>query len=331
MSLTTVDGCASIGGVPLACPSDKKPLALADGELRCPDGHSYRIVGGIPVLLGRELPDSHPYFEDSRRAASAARPAGTDRVGNRDEVDPFVQQEIVKTSGLLYRSVLGALTRYPIPEIPLPPGDGARLLDIGCNWGRWSTAASRKGYRVIGLDPGLAGVEAAYRVSRALGQSPEFVVGDGRWLPFPDRSFDVVFSNGVLQHFSKDDARASIREAARVTRPGGKVLIQLANLLGVRQLFNQAKDNLRNEQNIFRVRRWTPHEMLSTFREYVGPARLTADSFFSLNAQLTDIDLMKPFPKAVVLASHSLKLLSRRVPPLAMVADSVYIEASRVA
>src|SRR5205085_127564 len=109
------------------------------------------------------------------------------------EVDPFVQQEIVKTNGLLYTGVLGGLRRYPIPEIPLPKTtDGLRLLDIGCNWGRWSIAAGRRGYQAIGIDPGMAAIEAANRVSRALGQSPGFLVGDGRSLPFPDQSFDVV-------------------------------------------------------------------------------------------------------------------------------------------
>jgi SAM-dependent methyltransferase len=301
--------------------------------LRCPDRHEYPIVGDIAVLLRRDIPDTHPYFEESRRAGEhahdrgegvAAQPAGA------DEVDPFVQQEIVKTNGILYRGVLGGLRRYPIPTFPLPDtADGLRLLDVGCNWGRWSIAASRRGYKVIGIDPGIAGVQAAYRVSQALGQTPAFVVGDGRSLPFPDATFDVVFSYSVLQHFSKDDAKASIREAARVTKPGGRVLIQLANLFGVRQLYNQARDTLRREQNPFRVRRWTPGEMLSTFRELVGPSRLTADGFFSLNAQASDLDLLRPFPRTVIRASEALKSASERVPPLALVADSVFIDASR--
>jgi SAM-dependent methyltransferase len=326
------EGAASLGGVKLVCPIDKQALAAGAGELICPDRHRYPQVGKVAVLLRPDVADSHPYFDESRRAAQeragagASAPAENARAG---AIDPFVQQEIVKTNGILYRSALGALTRYPIPAIPLPEGGGARLLDIGCNWGRWTIAASRRGYRAIGVDPGLGAVEAAYRVSRDVATPAEFVVSDGRNLPFPDASFDVVYSYSVLQHFSKEDARACLREAARVTRPGGTVLIQLANLLGVRQLYNQARDVASGERGLFRVRRWTPREMLSAFNELVGPARLTADGFFSLNAQATDLDLMAPFPKMVVRASEALKGLAARFYPLTWAADSLFVSATR--
>ena len=329
-----MNGPASLDGIPLACPVDKQRLEGVAGSLSCPNGHRYPMVGDIAVLLRHDVADSHPYFDESRQAAQTdgragdpTEPAG----GGTGGVDPFVQQEIVKTNGILYRNALGALQRYPIPELPLPEGVGVRLLDVGCNWGRWSLAASRRGYRAIGIDPSLAAIQAAYRVSRAVSAPADFVVGDGRSLPFPDHSFDVVFSYSVLQHFSKDDARDSIREAARVTRPGGTVMIQLANLFGVRQLYNQLRDLARNEQGLFRVRRWTPREMLSTFTELVGPASLTADGFFSLNAQATDLDLMAPFPKMVVRSSQTLKGLAAHFHPLALLADSVFIEATRAA
>jgi SAM-dependent methyltransferase len=322
---------AILAGVSLVCPRDRGPLVAVDGGLRCPSGHVYPVVGGIPVLLRDDVPDCHPYFEESRRAAErngAAVPAPST---TSDVVDPFVQQEIVKTNGILYRGKEGALGRYPIPTFPLEAGTGRKLLDIGCNWGRWCIAASRNGFAVTGIDPSLMAVEAAYRVSRQLGQTPEFVVGDGRNLPFADGSFDIVFSYSVLQHFSKEDARASIAEAARVVRPGGTVLIQMANLLGVRQLYNQLRDTARGEKNVFRVRRWLPHELVRTFGELVGPARLSADGYFSLNAQAADLDLLAPFPRTVVRVSEALKSLSRRVPGVALMADSVFLEAHRAA
>jgi len=298
--------------------------------LSCASDHRYPLIGDVAVLLRHDVADSHPYFDETRRTARNGDPKAESPIeANANGVDAFVQQEIVKTNGILYRDALGTLQRYPIPKIPLPEGSDARLLDVGCNWGRWSMAASRRGYRAIGIDPSLAAIEAAYRVSRQVNVPADFVVGDGRNLPFADHTFDVVFSYSVLQHFSKEEARDSIREAARVTRPGGTVLIQLANLLGVRQLYNQARDVARREQGQFRVRRWTPREMLSAFNELVGPSRLSADGFFSLNAQATDIDLMSSFPKMVVRSSEALKALASRFHPLALVADSVFIEATR--
>ena len=163
MQITEVNGRACLAGVPLACPNDRKPLTLTAGVLRCPDRHEYPLVGDVAVMFNGEIPDSHPYFEESRQA-SRTTPADQTTNPGADEVDPFVQQEIVKTNGLLYQGVLGGLRRYPIPDIPLPEtAGGLRLLDIGCNWGRWSIAASRRGYQAIGIDPGLAAIQAAYR------------------------------------------------------------------------------------------------------------------------------------------------------------------------
>jgi SAM-dependent methyltransferase len=330
---TTTTGAVTLGGVPLACPRDRGALVAVEDGVRCESGHVYPVVGGIPVLLRDDVPDCHPYFEESRLAGAAGRASAVAATTPPEggAVDPFVQQEIVKTNGILYRGTEGALARYPIPTFPLAAGQGRRLLDVGCNWGRWCVAASRAGFEATGIDPSLNAVQAAYRVSRQLGQSPEFLVGDGRNLPFPDRTFDVVYSYSVLQHFSKEDARGSIAEAARVVRPGGSVFIQMANLLGVRQIYNQVRDTMRREANVFRVRRWLPSELVATFGELVGPAHLTADGYFSLNAQASDLDLLAPFPRAVVRASEALKSLSKRVHSVALFADSVFLEARRLA
>ncbi len=223
LNVTEVEGRACLGSVPLACPSDHGPLRVTAGVLRCPSQHDYPLVGGIAVLLSGDRPDSHPYFEESRRAARGDQPREPAGAG-ADEVDPFVQQEIVKTNGLLYQGVLGGLRRYPIPEIPLPDTtDGLRLLDIGCNWGRWSIAASRRGYRAIGIDPGIAAVQAAYRASRALGQSPGFVVGDGRSLPFPDQTVRrgvFVLRAAALLEGGREGEHPRGRARDQTRRPG---------------------------------------------------------------------------------------------------------------
>lgn len=54
------------------------------------------------------------------------------------------------------------------------------------------------------------------------------VIGDARFLPFRDNSFDAVFSLGVIEHFP--ETRASIREHARITVRGGYVLVTTPRL-----------------------------------------------------------------------------------------------------
>jgi len=72
------------------------------------------------------------------------------------KVDPVVAVIIGATSGYAYKHMIGDIEEYPFPAISLPGGDSWLLLDIGCNWGRWSASASKKGYRVVGIDPSPA-------------------------------------------------------------------------------------------------------------------------------------------------------------------------------
>ena len=87
---------------------------------------------------------------------------------------PWSPTSVGATNGILYKDAIGKLDHYPIPVLRMPPGAGRRLLDIGCNWGRWSIAAARLGYRPIGIDPSLGAVLAAKRVSEKLGLDVQF-------------------------------------------------------------------------------------------------------------------------------------------------------------
>lgn len=208
----------------LVCPRDKEKLYAKDGKLVCSKQHTYPVVSGIPIMLVDDIDATHGYIISTLEKVSKldSNNQDTDKIknGKRNnlEVGEFVQSEIPYTSGILYLPLKNKLTRYPIPEFRLPKGNGEMLLDIGCNWGRWSIAAAQKGYQVIGIDPSLDAVLAARRVSRQLGVEPNFVVGDARFLPFADDSFDTVFSYGVFQHFSKENAKNSFDEITRVLK-----------------------------------------------------------------------------------------------------------------
>ena len=189
----------------LVCPRDKQQLDLQNEKLICPDGHIYPIFSDIPIMLVDEAEATHGYIE--KTLEKVAQTSGTDEkqideISER-EIDSFVQNEIPYTSGNLYFSVQNNLKRYPIPETRLWKGKGERLLDIGCNWGRWSIAAARKGFLPIGLDPSLEAVLAARRVAKQLKVEADFVVGDARFLPFADDSFEVVFFLQRLSAFEQ--------------------------------------------------------------------------------------------------------------------------------
>ena len=152
-----------------------------------------------------------------------------------------------------------------------------------------------------------------------------YVVADARRLPFPDESFDVVFSYGVLQHFSKPDVSTSAREIARVVAPDGYSWVQMPNAFGARNLYQLARRRFR-EGDAFEVRYWTPEQLRRTF-EQIGPTELTTDGFLTLNPQASDLDLLPGHLRALVRGSELLRKASEKVPALTTVADSVNVRS----
>ena len=312
----------------IACPRDGAPLSLQDDALECPSGHRYPCVDSIPILLVEEAGPTHRACSKSPdRVRAGHRPKLAPPANG---VDPYVSKVVERTCGVLYRPLVGRLSAYPIPDLPLPPGDGERLLDVGCNWGRWTLAASGAGYRSVGIDPSLDAIAAAKRVAAQLGREAEYLVADARHLPFPDACFDVVFSYSVLQHFGKDDALRALREIRRVLRPGGRALVQMANAFGPRNLYRQLlRLRFREPRGLFGVRYWTPEELRTAFSDAIGPARLSVDGFFGLNAQRSDLGLLPLRYRPVVRASELLRRASGRLPALRSLADSLYVESIR--
>jgi 2-polyprenyl-3-methyl-5-hydroxy-6-metoxy-1,4-benzoquinol methylase/uncharacterized protein YbaR (Trm112 family) len=313
----------------IVCPRDKQELRVRGGRLECAAGHRYGIFEGIPILLVGDAEQTHVEGVRSLRVGETGDSSQVPRFEVEEcEIDPFVQQSIGATNGSMYQPLIGRLKEYPIPYLRMPSGKGASFLEIGCSWGRWSIAAARCGYRPVGIDASLKGVRAAQRVARQLGIAAIYVVADGRFLPFREKSFDRVFSYSVLQHLSAPDVRSTLREVSRVLRRGGMCTVQMANAFGVRSLQHQASRGFRKATD-FEVRYWTPRKLRRTFRDQIGPAELFVDGFFSLNAQFSDVKLLPLRYRGVVYGSEALRLLSTIVSPLKYVADSVYIEARK--
>jgi ubiquinone/menaquinone biosynthesis C-methylase UbiE len=103
--------------------------------------------------------------------------------------------------------------------------NGARLLEVGAGLAMnllvWS-----KHYRadVHGIEPDAVGFDASFKLGRTLmevnGLEPDRIVNSvGEKLPFPDNSFDIVYSTNVLEHTERP--LAVLCESLRVLRPGG--------------------------------------------------------------------------------------------------------------
>jgi SAM-dependent methyltransferase len=118
---------------------------------------------------------------------------------------------------------------------------GGSVLDVACGTGKLSMRIEQRGCYSVGCE---ASTE---------------MIGIGRWvhpesragmvrsiaetLPFADASFDRVICQGSLDHFA--DASAFMREAARITKPDGRIVIALANFESVSCKLGRAIDRAR--------------------------------------------------------------------------------------
>jgi SAM-dependent methyltransferase len=77
--------------------------------------------------------------------------------------------------------------------------------------------------RLIGIDIRLEKAAAALEATRSHNQRAGFAAGDARHLPFKSAVFDSTYCVAVLQHVR--DVAGAVEEFARVTAPGGRVLV----------------------------------------------------------------------------------------------------------
>ncbi|GAA2637642.1 class I SAM-dependent methyltransferase [Paractinoplanes durhamensis] len=106
---------------------------------------------------------------------------------------------------------------------------GMSVLDVGCGHGVMARALAARGCRVTGLDSSAVFLDRAGRDGAA---DIDYVLGDMRALPdWTDRFDRVVNWNTAFGYFDDDTNRAVLREMARVLRPGGRIAMDLDNLV----------------------------------------------------------------------------------------------------
>ena len=108
----------------------------------------------------------------------------------------------------------------------LRPRPGNRILDVGCGEGYAEVAIGRlhvSQLRLAGVDLVPDKVQQAREATKATNQRAWLAAGDACRLPFADGVFDSTYCVAVLQHIG--DVDAAVREMARVTTAGGRVVV----------------------------------------------------------------------------------------------------------
>jgi ubiquinone/menaquinone biosynthesis C-methylase UbiE len=106
----------------------------------------------------------------------------------------------------------------------LAPRPGEAIVDLGCGTGLFSHWLAREGLRVTGVDLSEGMLR---RASRRLARSPNArcLKGDIVATPFPAAAFDAALLQTVLEFV--DDPAAALKEAGRIVRPGGRIVVGL--------------------------------------------------------------------------------------------------------
>jgi len=126
---------------------------------------------------------------------------------------------------------LFATDQRPFDRImPLADLAGKRVLEIGCGMGLHTETLVRAGAKVTAIDLTPTAVEATRRRLALKGLSADVMQVDAERLPFPDKSFDFVWSWGVIHH-SANTGRI-VRQIARVLSPGGSCRVMVYNRSG---------------------------------------------------------------------------------------------------
>ena len=95
-------------------------------------------------------------------------------------------------------------------------------LDVGCGTGVLAARLVARGFEMTGLDPS----EGMLDVMRSEHPEVAAVRGSGDELPFEDDSFDIVLTVAALHHIAAPAAvRATLAEMARVSKPGGRIVV----------------------------------------------------------------------------------------------------------
>jgi ubiquinone/menaquinone biosynthesis C-methylase UbiE len=147
-------------------------------------------------------------------------------------------------------------------------GSGALVLDVGAGSGRAAKAFLAAGARVVLLERDGARLSEA---AKDVEGTAHFVRGDARALPFGAATFDAVVLRALVHHL-REPADA-LREAARVARPGGAVL--LVDKAGPEDMEVRARRNaLERLRHPGHVWSWSEREL----RTLAGSARLDVEA-----------------------------------------------------
>lgn len=110
---------------------------------------------------------------------------------------------------------------------------GKRVLEIGFGSGLQAVVFAKAGAEMHGLEVNQVLYDIAKENAAAYGITADFQMYDGVHIPYPDNSFDFIYSLSVLEHVS--DLPGLMKEASRVLKPGGRFYVSFPNRFALKE------------------------------------------------------------------------------------------------
>jgi len=159
------------------------------------------------------------------------RPPAVDLAYSIDDFTPSPDRD----SQYLYRAIEDTMLDLAT-EVP-----GGRVLDMACGTGKNAMRIAERGCYSVGAEASMEMIGVGRWVHPA--SSARMVRSIAEEIPFASGAFDRVICQGSLDHFA--DAHAFMREAARVIKPEGRVVIALANFESASCRIGRAVDRVK--------------------------------------------------------------------------------------
>ena len=118
-----------------------------------------------------------------------------------------------------------------------------KILEVGCGKGKESLELSRAGAEVTGIDFSHNAISSLKNIIEATSSKMTALQCDARNLPFQGNSFDLVFSQGVIEHFT--NPQPLLREQFRVLKPGGIIVVEVPNKYNIYTIYKHVMMFLR--------------------------------------------------------------------------------------
>ena len=128
-----------------------------------------------------------------------------------------------------FENVIRKRSTYELPWLaevfPFDKTRGKKVLEVGCGAGYDAYEFCRNGANYTGVDITPENIERTKKHLSLVGFDADIRLGDAEHLDFPDESFDLAFSNGVLHHIP--DIRKGFDEIHRILKPRGEFWLTL--------------------------------------------------------------------------------------------------------